>query len=223
MTKLYKLTNEEHQTKNKCQWGEKITHSVEEGLCSDVLCTSGVIHACRNPNLALLLNPIHANIFDPVLWEAEGEIEVEDWGKVGCHKLTTCLKMDLPDWYIDEEKRKKALIQFAVFCAESVLPEFEKRHPKNDEPRKAIEATKKYLKNPSSAAAATATHAGDAAHRIAVGGDTAFYTAVIPARTIVRAALAAATVAATAVEVTDDYNVKINLYEFADKAAKGES
>jgi hypothetical protein len=39
--------------------------------------------------------------------------------------------------------------QFAVYCAEYVLPIFEKEYPKDDRPRKAIEAAKKVIDNDS--------------------------------------------------------------------------
>ncbi|MBW2621304.1 MAG: hypothetical protein JRD68_00230 [Deltaproteobacteria bacterium] len=146
--KLYKLTDEKHQTHNKCQWGESITHSVDKGLRNIELCSFGVIHAYKNQNLALLLNPIHANIDNPELWEASGEVEVEDWGKVGCHELTTIEKLDLPNWYTDEEIRKKIFIQFSILCAESVLSIFENEFPDDKRPRETIEAAREYLKNP---------------------------------------------------------------------------
>lgn len=220
--KLYKLTDEKHQTKNECQWGKDVTHSVEEGSRNAKLCSSGVIHACQNPNLALLLNPMHANISNPVLWEAEGEIVVEDWEKVGCHELTTTRQMDLPGWYTDLGNRKQVMVQFAVFCAESVLAQFERGHPQNKGPRKAIIATMEYLKNPSAAnakAANTAANASsdiDTTHGINVAGDAAYYAAIAVARDIEGAAIATATAAANASETS----VEIDFYELADKAVK---
>lgn len=217
--KLYKLTDEKHQTKNQCQWGDNVTHSVEKDLQNTKLCSAGVIHASKNQNLALLLNSIHANISDPVLWEAKGEVVVENWEKVGCHELTTIRQMDLPDWYTDPENRKQVMIQFAVLCAESVLAAFEERHPKNDEPRKAIEAIKKYLKNPSPKAAASSRIAGNNAHWIDTAGDAAFYAADIPARTVFTD-LSAATAAANAAEAAVNYGIEIDFNELADEAVK---
>ena len=40
----------------------------------------------------------------------------------------------------------KALAAWAVYCAERVLPYFEKEHPKDDRPRKAIEALRKWMR-----------------------------------------------------------------------------
>jgi hypothetical protein len=40
-------------------------------------------------------------------------------------------------------------VEWAIFCAEQVIDIYEKRHPKNTRPREAIEAAKKWLKDPS--------------------------------------------------------------------------
>lgn len=61
--------------------------------------------------------------------------------------------------------------EIAIFAAELVLPIFEKKHPKDDRPRKAIEAAKKVLKDPSDknkrVSAAYATYAAYAAYAAA--------------------------------------------------------
>ena len=71
--KLYKLTDKNGKTKNNTQWGPGVTHSVPS--CNNPkLCSNQVLHAYTNIDLALVLNPIHANIHsaDLRLWEAEG-------------------------------------------------------------------------------------------------------------------------------------------------------
>jgi len=50
----------------------------------------------------------------------------------GSMKATDAGKLDTDD--------HKALVLWAVDCAEHVLPYFEKRYPKDDRPRKALEA-----------------------------------------------------------------------------------
>lgn len=80
--KLYKLTTKDGKTRKgqfgETQWspGFSLTLPV---VNNPQLCTSNVIHAYRNVNLAFLLNPIHGNYKNPLLWEAEGEICCEDW------------------------------------------------------------------------------------------------------------------------------------------------
>jgi len=59
---------------------------------------------------------------------------------------------------------KKDNVKLAIFAAEKVLHFYEERHPGDVRPRKAIEAAKRYLDDPSAAyAAAYAAAAADAA------------------------------------------------------------
>ena len=97
--KLYKLTDQKHRTRagesNECQWGENITHS---GTGEGELCGPGWIHAYTDPLLAVMFNPIHANIKSPVLWESEGDVVLDDHGvKVGCLSLITLRIVSLPE------------------------------------------------------------------------------------------------------------------------------
>jgi len=46
-------------------------------------------------------------------------------------------------------KGYKMYVSYAVFAAEQVLPFYEKKYPNDDRPRKAIEAAKKCIDNPS--------------------------------------------------------------------------
>ena len=160
--KLYKLTNKNGCTQGNTQWGIGVTHELK-ATEKPRLCTKDVLHAYKNINLALLLNPNHANISNPKIWEAEGKIVVEDYGKVGCFKLTTTKELSCPDWYIDDKKRRRVQVQFAVLCAESVLHIYENQYPDDNRPRKAIEAAQNYLKKPSNAAAKAANAAANAA------------------------------------------------------------
>jgi hypothetical protein len=137
--KLYKLTRPYGQTRDNTQWSEGHTE-IKEGP-DYRLCSKTVVHAYRSLNLGLLLNPVHASIRDPLPWECEGTVEVEDYGKVGCSSLTTVKKIPLPDWYTDPHMRRKVQIRFAILCAESVLPLWDRYHP-DERPAKAISAAK---------------------------------------------------------------------------------
>lgn len=161
--KLYKLTDKNYCTTNDTKWGEGVVHEVKKRVDTPSLCCDEVIHAYRNPNLGLLLNPIHASIPHPVLWEAEGDVITEDYGKVGCYQLTTVKKLSFPKWYEDENARKCVMVLFTILCAETVLKYYKDKYPKNDRPRKAIQAAREYLKNPSADAAARAADAAAAA------------------------------------------------------------
>lgn len=116
MTTLYKLTDQDGYTRrnydNACLWGENVSHS---GTGKGELCGPGYIHAYTHPLLAVLLNPIHADLPAPRLWEAEGEIAKSDRGlKVGCVTLKTIREMPLP--VVTTEQR----VRFAILCAKAV-------------------------------------------------------------------------------------------------------
>lgn len=159
--KLYKLTDQSGNTQNKTNWIPKITH--EKQPCgSPELCSAAVYHAYTNANLALLLNPIHADISNPRMFECSGDVVVSDWGKVGSFKMTSKKEMRLPDWHTNDETRKQVQVMFAVLCAESVLHIYE-TYSNDPRPRQAIEAAKEYLKHKNADAARAAWGAANAA------------------------------------------------------------
>ena len=57
---------------------------------------------------------------------------------------------------------KRDSVELAIFAAEQVIEIYEKKYPKDDRPRKAIEAAKNWLKNPTAAADAAYAAAADA-------------------------------------------------------------
>lgn len=109
--KLYKLTNRCHQTRNFTQWGEGVEHTAPGG---DGMCNKNWLHAYTDPYLAVLMNPLHAAIIDPVLWEAEGDVGTDNGTKVGCTRLKTIKQIPLPE--ITTEQR----VLFAIECARKV-------------------------------------------------------------------------------------------------------
>ncbi len=120
MTALYKLTTREWTTKNNTLWGPNVTHKTSG---KGELCGPGWLHAYLSPELAVLLNPIHADITDAVLWEAEGDIGATDGQlKVGCASLTTIRIIPTP--MVTLEHR----VRFAILCANAVYdaPKFSK-------------------------------------------------------------------------------------------------
>jgi hypothetical protein len=113
MTILYKLTNQDMQTFNGFQWvlGEPRQAPGGGGLCSDAW-----LHAYTDPILAILLNPIHADIKNPKLFRCEGEVCKTDHGlKVGCIKLTLLEELKIPK--ITTEQR----VRFAILCAQKAM------------------------------------------------------------------------------------------------------
>ena len=112
MTRLYKLTDAAGRTRNNTQWGPGVTHS---GTGTGDLCSEGWIHAYTHPLLAVLLNPIHANFAEPRLWEAEGDVALDDRGlKVGCKTLTTLREAPVPAVTLEQR------VRFGILCARKV-------------------------------------------------------------------------------------------------------
>ena len=70
-----------------------------------------VIHGYTNIMLAMTMNLIDANIPDPKLWLAEGEIVANNGLKIGCRELTTLHEIKIPTIY------EIHYIKFALLCA----------------------------------------------------------------------------------------------------------
>jgi pyruvate/2-oxoglutarate dehydrogenase complex dihydrolipoamide acyltransferase (E2) component len=116
--KLYKLTDINGKTRNNTQWGENATVSLPH-VVDPQLCSEHVIHAYVSPDVALLLNPIHADldVATMQLWECEGDVVVSDWGKVGCFTLTTVRQIEFPEWW--KNNKLDVIAKFSKRCAES--------------------------------------------------------------------------------------------------------
>ena len=103
-------------------------------------------------------------------------------------------------------------VEWAVLCAERVLPNYEAKHPDDTRPREAINAARRWAANPTvknrkaARAAYAAAYAADAAAYATYAADAAAYTADAAdaadaaAYTADAAAYAAADAAAYAVE-----------------------
>jgi hypothetical protein len=111
----------------------------------------------------------------------KGEIlcEVETKGKsfTGTDKSTWERMKITRAWHW----KKEDSVAMAIFSAELVIDIFEKKYPNDDRPRKAIEAAKKWLKDPtdknSAAYAAYAANAANAANAAANAANAAAYAA----------------------------------------------
>ena len=92
---LYKLTTQELTTRNDTTWA--LGEWKEEPLGE--MCGPGGFHAYTSPLLAILLNPIHANILNPRLFRCEwrGEMLNNDHGlKVKVEGLRLVEELPLP-------------------------------------------------------------------------------------------------------------------------------
>jgi len=74
----------------------------------------------------------------------------------------TAMKAKMYDeiwWVLRRKLNKKQSVKIAIYSAEQVKDIFEKRHPNDNRPRKAIQTAKRYLKTPTSSAYAAAASA----------------------------------------------------------------
>lgn len=178
---LYKLTDLNGKTCNNTQWGEGVTHRAP-GSHKQEMCSNGWIHAYRDPHLAIIFNPIHANFRPARLWLAKGKIGKQDRLKVACRSLTTIKEIDLP------KVTTKQLQRFSLLVALHVYPLWER-----------YDVDRKWRKWAAYAAAAGfASAAYDAAHAASVAASVAAHDA---ARVAARAAVYARTAAAHAASV----------------------
>ena len=109
----YKLTDQDGYTRrglpNKTQW--KVGKTITIAGNGNRLCSADVIHFYDTPLIAVLLNPIHANIDDPLLWEVEVDgVVAYDGIKGGTKSLTPLRVLPLPAISITQR------IRFAIFC-----------------------------------------------------------------------------------------------------------
>lgn len=110
--KLYKLTDENDQTFEGCQWGEGVEHTADG---KGELCTEHWLHAYTNPVVAVFMNAIHSNFTSPTLWEADGDIGKTDGDlKCGCTRLKTVKRITLP--VLTTEQR----VEIAIRCVKQV-------------------------------------------------------------------------------------------------------
>ena len=116
MTKtLYKLTDSDSYTRRgksgETLWEPDVWHEAPGGA----LCSAGVLHAYEDARIAVLMNPIHASISDPILWRAEGEVCARDGQlKCGCTRLRVVERIELPA--MTTEQRVEIAIRCALTC-----------------------------------------------------------------------------------------------------------
>jgi hypothetical protein len=96
----YKLLTQDMKTRkgkyNEMDWsdvGEWHEANGEGGLC-----TAGMIHDYDDPWIAVVMNPAHAAIHNPVMYETERDGPTETDGlKCGCKRLRLVRRVDIPD------------------------------------------------------------------------------------------------------------------------------
>ena len=98
---LYKVTDENHQTRNNTQWGPDVSHGPTSG--QGELCSSGWLHAYKTAKDAALMYRYHVNFENCVLWEAGGIVDMESADlKIGTTVLKTIKIMSFPEITCDD-------------------------------------------------------------------------------------------------------------------------
>src|SRR5574337_663569 len=116
----YKLVSQTYTTQNDTLWrdahGKWLTVSAF-GVGS-ALCTDGVIHFYDHPVLAVLLNPLHADIKNPRLLKIKTSRPVTHDGlKGGCKSARAIAELTVPSITITQR------VEFAIRVALSVYNE----------------------------------------------------------------------------------------------------
>jgi len=189
----YKLTDQKMQTYQGFQWNlgewQEARGSSEKGLCSD-----GWLHCYDSPLLAVLHNPIHADISNPRLFEVEvdGDCKNDNGIKCGYKRMRLVREISIP--IITTEQK----IKYAIFCAKQVC--FEKEwNIWADNWLSNVDRT--------SDAAHVAAHAAHVAAHAAADAAYAAYVAYVAADAYVA-------------YVAADARKKINLIELAEESMK---
>ena len=91
-------------------------------------------------------------------------------------KLIRNKRLSDANWLIVRIMNKKQKVEYAIFAAEQAISIFEKKYPEDNRPRNAINAAKKYLKNPCKKTKNAADAAADAADAAAYAAYAAYAT-----------------------------------------------
>jgi hypothetical protein len=115
--KKYKLTDQNMKTYNGFQW--KLNKEVRTDGKNKKLCNSSWLHYYHHPLLAILLNPIHANITNPRLFEVKalGKYLDDNGLKGGCTKMILVKELKFPKITLNQK------IAFGILCSLEVYKE----------------------------------------------------------------------------------------------------
>jgi hypothetical protein len=202
---VYKLTDQKMRTRNEFQW---VLGKEETARGNGLLCSPAWLHAYTDPLLAVLLNPIHADIVNPRLFVADGYVGATDNGlKVGCTRLVLTAEMPVP------QLTTKQRVRFGILCAQAVCTDVKWNAwaadwlSGHDCSRKAAESAEAEAEVTSAAAWARVAAAWEAAATAATAAESAAWAssssrsaATAATRAATESAAIAAATAATAAE-----------------------
>jgi hypothetical protein len=110
MTIMYKLVTQDFTTHNSMVWELNKTN-VATGP-GNKMCTNGVLHCYASPEQAVLFNPTHANIQNPVLLKITCSDILDTDGLKYCSKEQTPIEiLELPVFTLDQK------VTFGIRCA----------------------------------------------------------------------------------------------------------
>src|SRR3990167_7393871 len=94
--KVYKLFKPDMTTYEGYQW--KVGRKETIGSLGTAMCSRDVFHGYRIPELAVLMNPVHAKYIPAVLFQCEvPRIVVDDGTKIGFKKCTPLKQVSMPE------------------------------------------------------------------------------------------------------------------------------
>ena len=189
--KYYKLLTQKMTSYHDTEWKLNKTITIEkEGV---EMCTDQVLHCCNHPLLAVVFNPIHANIKNPKLFEISVDKIVNTDGLKFASKSQTLIK-EIPLPEISTEQK----IEFGIKVAKTVYKE-ENWNLWADKWLNGEDRSKESAFTAAAAAANAANAAVDPAYAAARAvALAAYYAAVDPAYAAYAVARAAAYAAYTA-------------------------
>ena len=115
MKTVYKLTSTTLTTHGGYQWA---VGEWRETSGTGDLCSAGWLHWYSDPLLAVLLDPIHANLGPTArLWEAEADGECRDDCGIKGGSIRLRLVRELPLPVVPQEQR----VKFGILCAQAVI------------------------------------------------------------------------------------------------------
>ena len=92
--KRYKLTTKDVTTHKGYKWEVGVEQVITTP--GNKLCSPEVFHFYDSPEIALLMNPAHANIENPVVWEVKCDEVAHDGTKGGAKRMTLVKRVPAP-------------------------------------------------------------------------------------------------------------------------------
>ena len=118
MAYAYKLLSQEMTSRNNTKWEIGKAIEISKEFSGNELCSNQLLHCYASPEIAVFMNPVHANISEPRLFRIHcSKILADDGTKQGCKKQTLLKELPLPE--ISVEQR----IKIAILCATEVYKE----------------------------------------------------------------------------------------------------